>query len=53
MTSRSWTGYRLAYEGRTGVAVTLVREPGHEYQVSTGLAPLENVASRERLFPSE
>jgi ATP-dependent phosphofructokinase / diphosphate-dependent phosphofructokinase len=44
---------RAALEGRTGVAVTLVREPGHEYRVSTGLAPLEKVASRERLFPSE
>ena len=44
---------RAAHEGRTGVAVTLVREPGREYQVSTGLAPLEKVASRERLFPSE
>jgi ATP-dependent phosphofructokinase / diphosphate-dependent phosphofructokinase len=44
---------RAALEGRTGVAVTLVREPGHEYRVSTGLAALEKVASRERLFPSE
>ena len=42
---------RAALEGRTGVAVTLVREPGSEYRVSTGLAPLEKVASRERLFP--
>ena len=44
---------RAAQEGRTRVTVTLVREPGREYRVSTGLAPLEKVASRERLFPSE
>ena len=44
---------RAAQEGRTGVTVTLIREPGQEYQVSTGLAPLEKVASRERLFPGE
>ena len=44
---------RAALERRTRVAVALVREPGREYQVSTGLVPLEKVASRERLFPSE
>jgi 6-phosphofructokinase len=44
---------RAALEGRTRVAVTLLREPGHEYQVSNGLASLERVASRERLFPSD
>ncbi|MEO8127851.1 MAG: diphosphate--fructose-6-phosphate 1-phosphotransferase [Bryobacteraceae bacterium] len=44
---------RAALEGRTGVAVTLLREAGQQYQVSTGLAPLEKVASRERLFPGE
>jgi 6-phosphofructokinase len=43
---------RAAAEGRTRVMVTLVREPGSEYRVSTGLAPLANVASRERLFPA-
>jgi 6-phosphofructokinase len=42
-----------ALAGRTRVTITLVRELGAEYRVSTGLAPLENVASRERLFPSE
>jgi 6-phosphofructokinase 1 len=44
---------RAALEGKTRVTVTLVRHPGPEYCVSTGVAPLENVASRERLFPAE
>jgi 6-phosphofructokinase 1 len=44
---------QAACEGRTRVTVTLLREPGPEYRVSTGLAPLEKVASTERLFPAE
>ena len=44
---------RAALQGETRVTVTLVREPGPEYRVSTGLAPLEKVASTERLFPAE
>jgi 6-phosphofructokinase len=44
---------RAALEGKTRVTVTLVREPGLEYRVSTGFAPLEKVASTERLFPAE
>ena len=44
---------RAACEGHTRVTVTLLREPGPEYRVSTGLAPLEKVASTERLFPAE
>jgi ATP-dependent phosphofructokinase / diphosphate-dependent phosphofructokinase len=44
---------RAACEGRTQMTVTLLREPGPEYRVSTGLAPLEKVASTERLFPAE
>ena len=44
---------RAACEGRSGVMVTLVRETGPEYRASTGLALLEEVAFRERLFPAE
>ena len=44
---------RAALEGQTRVTVTLVREPGPNYRVSTALAPLEKVASTERLFPAE
>jgi ATP-dependent phosphofructokinase / diphosphate-dependent phosphofructokinase len=44
---------RAACEGRTGVMVTLVRTPGSVYGISTGLAPLERVASGERLLPAE
>jgi 6-phosphofructokinase 1 len=44
---------RAAMEGLTRVTVTLVREPGVEYRVSTGLAPMEKVAGQERLFPVE
>lgn len=42
---------RAACEGVSGSMVTLVREPGLPYAVSTGLAPLERVAFIERLFP--
>lgn len=43
---------QAACQGRTGVMVTLLREPGPDYRVSTGLAPLAAVASGERLFPA-
>ena len=44
---------RAALDGRTRVTVTLVREPGPEYRISNGLAPLDKVATTERLFPAE
>ncbi len=44
---------RAACNGVSGSMVTLVRQPGPEYAVSTGLAPLERVAVVERLFPAE
>ena len=44
---------RAACEGHTGVTVTLLRQPGPNYQASTGLAPFEKVAMHERLFPAE
>jgi 6-phosphofructokinase 1 len=44
---------RAACAGESGVMVTLVRAEGPEYRTSTGLAPLANVAFRERLFPAE
>lgn len=44
---------RAALEGKTRLTVTLVREPGPDYCVSTGFALLEKVASTERLFPTE
>ena len=44
---------RAAVEGATEKMVTLVREPGREYHVRTGLAALERVANIERRFPPE
>ncbi len=44
---------RAAAEGQRNVMVTLVRAPEGEYRASTGLVPLDKVASRERLFPGE
>jgi 6-phosphofructokinase 1 len=44
---------RAACEGRSGVMVTLVRGKQADYEVSTGLAPLERVAFTTRLFPKE
>jgi 6-phosphofructokinase 1 len=44
---------RGAVESQTRKMVTLVREPGPEYRVSTGLVPLGKVATGERLFPEE
>ncbi|HWR51740.1 MAG TPA: diphosphate--fructose-6-phosphate 1-phosphotransferase [Bryobacteraceae bacterium] len=42
---------RAAVAGESGKMVTLIREPGQEYCVTTGLAPLEKVAYDERLLP--
>jgi 6-phosphofructokinase len=44
---------RAALEGATETMVTLVREPGSEYGVRTGLVELERVANIERRFPPE
>jgi len=43
---------RVACEGAHGAMVTLVREPGIEYSVSTGLVTLERVAHIERPVPA-
>jgi ATP-dependent phosphofructokinase / diphosphate-dependent phosphofructokinase len=43
---------RAACQGASGTMVTLLREAGAEYAISTGLAPLERVALVERLFPA-
>ncbi len=40
-----------AIGGANDVMVTLVREPGTVYRVTTGLAPLAKVANAERLLP--
>jgi 6-phosphofructokinase 1 len=42
-----------AMEGHTDCMVSLLREPGVQYHVTTGLAPLAEVAAAERLFPLE
>jgi 6-phosphofructokinase len=44
---------RQVVEGTSGYMVTLVREPGDAYRCTTGLAPLEEVASVEKLLPDE
>ncbi len=44
---------RAAMEGISDRMITLVREPGPEYRVRTGLAELERVANAERRFPTE
>lgn len=44
---------RQAVGGTSGYMVTLVREPGAAYRCSTGLAPLEEVATVEKLLPDE
>jgi 6-phosphofructokinase 1 len=44
---------RAARDGVSGAMVTLNRDNGPEYAISTGLAPLERVAYVERLFPAE
>jgi 6-phosphofructokinase 1 len=40
-------------EGHTDRMISLVREPGPVYRVSTGLQPLEEVGFIERRFPTE
>lgn len=42
-----------AAAGESGRMVTLVREPGGDYRCTTGLAPLDEAAFAERLFPAE
>lgn len=42
---------RAALAGQTAQMVTLVREPGAEYRVHSGLVPLAQVANRERRLP--
>ncbi len=44
---------RAALEGHSGQMVNLIREPGPEYRVRTGLVALEKVANRERHLPPE
>jgi ATP-dependent phosphofructokinase / diphosphate-dependent phosphofructokinase len=44
---------RAAVEGRTGAMITLIRNPGAHYSITTGLAPLAAVARGERLLPAE
>lgn len=44
---------RHTVEGISGYMVTLVREPGRAYSCTTGLAPLEEVANKEKLLPDE
>ncbi|MBZ5625693.1 MAG: diphosphate--fructose-6-phosphate 1-phosphotransferase [Acidobacteriia bacterium] len=43
---------RAACQGVSGAMVTLLREEGPDYAISTGLARLERVAFIERLFPA-
>jgi hypothetical protein len=35
------------------VMVTLEREPGPDYRVTTGTTPLDNVANQQKLLPVE
>ena len=42
-----------AVGGSTDRMVALIREPGPEYRVTMGLAPLAEAAGTERLFPPE
>ncbi|MCD6519662.1 MAG: 6-phosphofructokinase, partial [Anaerolineae bacterium] len=44
---------RAALAGETNKMVTLVRQPGPEYAIEMGLAPLEKVANTERMLPAE
>lgn len=45
------TAVKLALKGSTGVMVTLVRKPGKAYGVTTGTAPLSEVAERAKPMP--
>jgi 6-phosphofructokinase len=44
---------RLAKEGTSGVMVTLERDPGPTYSVTTGTTPLEVVANQQKLLPDD
>jgi 6-phosphofructokinase 1 len=44
---------RAAWDGASGVMVTLNRQTGDRYSATTGLVPLERVAGIERPFPEE
>jgi len=44
---------QLAEKGKTGLMVTLVREPGTNYKCTTGSAILRDVAVRARPMPDE
>jgi 6-phosphofructokinase len=44
---------RLALADRSGLMVTLERLSSEPYRCTTGAVPLQDVASRERLLPSE
>jgi ATP-dependent phosphofructokinase / diphosphate-dependent phosphofructokinase len=43
---------QFALAGETGKMVTLERIDGAKYETTIGLAPIEEVAGRERLFPT-
>ena len=45
------TAVKLASKGTSGIMVTLVRKPGKAYGVTTGTAPLSEVAERARPMP--
>ena len=47
------TAVRLALDGLGDQMVTLVRESDEPYRCGTGVAPLAEVASRQRLLPDE
>jgi len=44
---------RAAVDGKSGLMVTLDRQPGPSYMCETGLAPLDQVANAERVMPDE
>jgi len=44
---------RLAKSGVSGVMVSLLRDPGDNYQVRTGTTPLEVVANQQKRLPDE
>jgi len=47
------TAVRLAKSGKTGLMVTLVREPGRRYRCTTGTADLEEVAVHAKPMPDQ
>lgn len=44
---------KAAVSGQSDMMVTLVRQPGTQYSVTTGLAPLAEIANHERKVPME